>query len=317
MKRFVVRSLFVGFVLTRMLFGGMITPREKILAERAAVIDAYTRLVKNVKGCNVEGYATVSEAVTEFMYLGVNTEAFVRGARIVDKGCDKDGFAWAVVKISLKTVIENLDEIQRKLIEDGRIKINYKFKKELIETKPVIVTAVGFGAAKNVKIDNTIQPSSDELKWGPIAEARRAMSKIKIPCTTQQFILALRRAENQAILQLAEEVKGFKVIRDLLAVNDITEVDLEQIDAKAFVQGATFSNIDATPEGNVLVTVKLRIRNIVEDTNEVIRKIKGRRLKSIRIERKILDTVLKQTGVSSCKTSETGGEGELLPGSIN
>jgi len=297
--------------------GDKISAQDKVLAQEAALANAYVKLVENIKGCNVEGFTVTSEAVTEFLSVGVQSNAFVKGARVIDKGCDDDGFAWAIVKISIQAVIENLESIQRKLIEEGVTKVNYKFEKELIQTRPVVVTAVGFGAARNVSMNASITPSAQQVKWPLVTEARSAIAKIKAPCTTQDFVKALRRAESIATLNLAREVKGVDVSRKFFTVNDITAEDMETIDASAFVKGATLSKIDASEDGVVSVSVKLRYRNIVRNTEDIIRNIKGERFKSLRIEEKMQETILEETGTASCIASESGGEnGSLLPGSI-
>jgi len=292
---------------------------DKVLALERAVVNAYGRLAQNIKGCNVEGYTITSEAVTDLMQAGVDFKAFVRGAKIVAQGCDDDGFAWAVARISISEVIENIEKIQRQTQKSGQITYDFSREKRLLRTKPVVVTAVGFGAVKGHLIDRNIQPNPEQEKYPLVAEARKAMSGITVDATTQEFVLALENAEVRAILQLVRQAKGLDVVKTLLTENGITGDNLEQIETRGFVKGATLAKIEAMPDGMVAVTVRLRYRNIVENTKEIIRDIQGKVCQAIEIDTKTLDTVLEEKGFASCKAAKSAGEdigNQLLPGEV-
>lgn len=319
MRRGVGMALALALVfINGTLQAGAVDARSKMLGERAAEANAYVRLVQHIKGVHLQGYTEVSRAVADFDAQDVRLDAFVRGARVVAKGCDDDGFAWAVVRISISEVIENVDAIQRRLVQDGQQK--YDFSRERIEVRrrPVTVTAIGFGAAtRDARVNPSIAPSGEQREFSLVAQARSAASKLGEDYLTRDFVMAVRGAEMLAIEGLAREIKGMQIFGNFFAFNGVVEEDLAVVSNEAFVRGAVLSSLEAESDGTVSAGVRLRLRSAVSNSEEIVRNIQGKISERIRIDERTRETILTQTGRFACGAGEVWDGDGLLPGTVH
>jgi hypothetical protein len=77
------------------------TGQQKLMAMRAAQIDAYRSLAEQVHGFRVWGNTAVSDFVTQNDGVRTYVDAFIRGARLVNMSAIGDGNYEATVELSL------------------------------------------------------------------------------------------------------------------------------------------------------------------------------------------------------------------------
>lgn len=75
--------------------------QQKLMAIRAAKLDAYRNLAEQVYGFQISGSTTVNAFVSQNDSIRAYVEAFVRGARIVDITSSMDGIYEATVELEL------------------------------------------------------------------------------------------------------------------------------------------------------------------------------------------------------------------------
>ncbi|MBR4877780.1 MAG: LPP20 family lipoprotein, partial [Rhodocyclaceae bacterium] len=74
--------------------------QRKLMAMRAAEVDAYRKLAEQVYGFNVDGNTTVADFVAQNDNVRAWVEAFIRGARITEVVPAGDGNYKATVELS-------------------------------------------------------------------------------------------------------------------------------------------------------------------------------------------------------------------------
>ncbi|MEA3465902.1 MAG: LPP20 family lipoprotein [Thermodesulfobacteriota bacterium] len=97
-------ALFVSFVAT----GQGLAPevgsdqKKKLLADRAAVVDAYRNLSERVTGFIVDGYTRQGMSEISIDKIRVESNTYIRGAKVVDV-VYAEGVSTATIKVLLPT----------------------------------------------------------------------------------------------------------------------------------------------------------------------------------------------------------------------
>ena len=81
-------------------FGRYTIGQRKLMAMRAAEVDAYRKLAEQVYGFNVDGSTTVADFIAQNDQARAWVEAFIRGARITEVVPAGDGNYKATVELS-------------------------------------------------------------------------------------------------------------------------------------------------------------------------------------------------------------------------
>ena len=106
-------SLFVSFIAT----GQGLAPevgsdqKKKLLADRAAVVDAYRNLAERVTGFIMDGYTKQNMNEIAIDQIRIESNSYVRGAKVLDVAY-ADGVSIATIKVLVPTnkrfIIANL-----------------------------------------------------------------------------------------------------------------------------------------------------------------------------------------------------------------
>lgn len=75
--------------------------QARLLAERAAKMDAMRNLAEQVKGVKIRGTTTVKDFVTQDDTIRARVDAYLRGARVVNTTYQSDGAVEVEVEIDL------------------------------------------------------------------------------------------------------------------------------------------------------------------------------------------------------------------------
>ncbi|MCL5023428.1 MAG: LPP20 family lipoprotein [Nitrospirae bacterium] len=75
--------------------------QARLMAERAAKVDALRNLLEQAYGVTISSHTTVKDFITQNDTIRARVEAFVRGARVVDTRYLNDGSAEVDVELTL------------------------------------------------------------------------------------------------------------------------------------------------------------------------------------------------------------------------
>lgn len=82
--------------------------QAKMMARRAAMVDAYRQLAELAKGVNVDGETTVEDMEVTSDIVKTKVSAFIRGARVIEEGAMDDGGYYVTMEVPLYGVSDSL-----------------------------------------------------------------------------------------------------------------------------------------------------------------------------------------------------------------
>ena len=123
--------------------------QNKLLALRAARVDAIRKLAERIKGLMINSETSVRDFVTEYDEINSSLMAFLNGMR--EKGKPRyheDGTCEVTVQITLRKTILNLQQSYKRYYKGDKVKIE-DFQKMSITYKDTILTETGSGAPRS------------------------------------------------------------------------------------------------------------------------------------------------------------------------
>lgn len=211
------------------------TGRGRLMAVRAAQVDAQRRLAERIKGIYITSETTVRDFVTESDEIKAVTEAALRGARETGICYHTDELIVEVeMTIKLRTVYASLKSWMERHHKDDKVKIK-QLEQLTLTAKDTTISETGMG----------VPPKSYLKKDIPAAVAAVAAMAGKAPEWISQKLrevgngaidkeatnpvsaklMAMRAAELDARRKLAEQIEGLMItsktsIRDFVALHD-------------------------------------------------------------------------------------------------
>lgn len=82
--------------------------QAKMMARRAAMVDAYRQLAELAKGVSVDGETTVEDMEVTSDIVKTKVSAFIRGARVIEEGAMDDGGYYVTMEVPLYGVSDSL-----------------------------------------------------------------------------------------------------------------------------------------------------------------------------------------------------------------
>ena len=122
--------------------------QQRLLAKRAAIVDAYRNLAEQIKGLKITGSTYVRDFVAESDEIQTSFDTFLKGAKVVGQPMYyEDGTCEVTVQITLQQVIQGLKRIQ-KTHHYIRSSVTYNFDQMTTIVKKNVITATGSGAPR-------------------------------------------------------------------------------------------------------------------------------------------------------------------------
>ena len=236
-------AFFIGALIllteTPMALADTINPRMKLMAHRAAKMDAYRNLLEFVYGLRVDAGTTVRDFIASDLVQS-RLSAGIRGARELDYVAHPDGTAEVTVEIELGTL---------ETILGTRI----QYEHEIIE-------ATGYGAPPGMPTGGHA-PSSAAMVQATGYGIEPNEPGLTLP---EKDLLGMRAAKVDALRNLVEEIDGVQItaestVRDFAVQNDDIRTRVN-----ALVNGAKVVSEKKLPDGRYEVKVETDIEPIKE-----------------------------------------------------
>ncbi|MCK4463454.1 MAG: LPP20 family lipoprotein, partial [Candidatus Omnitrophica bacterium] len=262
MRIFKCMVLFIigAFVFSSLAFA-QTEPQKKLLARRAALVDAYRNLAEKVRGLRIDSQTYVRDFVVEFDQIRTDLDTFLRGAEVVRATYLPDGTCEVEVEMPLKRIVVELKRIKKQYAYAGRWKVIY-FDKIYEYYTNVNVRAKGSGVPR-------------EERTAAIPRAVTTSPPGWENVTPRGRLMAERAALVDAYRNLSERVNGLRIdsqtyVRDFVAESDQIRTDLD-----AWIKGVEpISPYRYLSDGICEVDVEISVRHIVEELIKIRRRIR-------------------------------------------
>ena len=240
-----------------------ITPRQKLMAKRAAEFGAYRQLAERIMGLRIDSGTTIRDMVTDSDRVATSLDQMIKGVRFTAIREFDDGSCEVDAEVTLQQVVKTLSRAVEEIQENGH------WTKRHVEnitrnTVKKIIAVTGAGAVRPQTV--VPAPKSQEVVQSTIASRRRAA--LALPAIYKEYpaayrLRAKRAAELDGYRKLVERIYGLQVsgtstLRDMVNAND--EVRTR---AQAFLKGARITNVRYCQDGVVEVEMQVTLQQVI------------------------------------------------------
>jgi len=276
--------------------------QNKLLALRAARVDAMRKLAERINGLFITSSTKVKDFVTESDDIQTAMQAWLSGMREVGKPkYMEDGTCEVVMEVTLNEVIMNLKQISNRYYKGNKFKAS-DFEQMTLTNQTKVLRETGMGA-----IREELAPPGDMIDETRVAQGSLPMSAAAkaywmAHCTGQGRLMAVRAARVDGMRRLAERIKGVAISSQTTVKDFVAESDEINVDMRTFLRGARESGImyhedELIVEVEMEVTLRTVLASIKSwaETHYKGDRIKMKQLEEMTVRAK--DTVIKETGM--------------------
>lgn len=271
MQPSLIRSTLLTFLLLLALIPASaqaeLSPQQKLMAKRAAQLDAYRLLAERIMGFTIKGDSTVRDFVTESDRIATAFDTFLKGVRFSEPRYFDDGSCEIDAEVTIEQVVTTLKKIHSEVYEGGKWKKEY-FDDITKQTERKIIAVTGSGA---IRPNSVIPDPANE----PIVRRPREMN---LPEIYKRFppnerLKAKRAAELDAYRLLHERIFGLAIRGNTTVRNFVTENDKIQTAFEGQLKGIRTMNIRYAPDGVVEVEMQITIEQVVTTVKRVYEEV--------------------------------------------
>lgn len=259
-------------------------PQGRLMAERAARVEAMRRLVERIAGLQITSETTVKDFVAESDFIQTASNAFLRGAREAGKRYHDDELIVEVeMQVKLRTVYADIKAWAEEKYKGNSLKIR-QVTEATLKVEDVIIKETGNGVPpdkylKDVPAD--VRIAMDRATKCPpwINETLKAVGNAAVDNkndnAAQAKLMAQRGAELDARRKLAEQLDGLRItsetsVRDFVAENDEIRTSMLTFQQGARVVDGSQKVMD---DGTVQVTVEIELKPLWNSISYYERKL--------------------------------------------
>lgn len=250
----------------------ILPPHQKLMAKRAAELDAYRQMAERILGLKISGDSSVRDFALESDNIKTSLDHFIKGMRIDDDQTVwfDDGTCEVTAEVTLAKTITEL-----KKICDEHYKGN-KYTKETFNhikkyTQRNVISVVGSAAVREmsqIPEPETIPVVIPLTDGNPRNRQRTDLPPIYSKYTARNRLMARRVAQVDAYRKLAERIYGLRVtgttyVRDYIGDDRIrTAMDNE-------LKGVKVNSVRYQPDGIIEMQVSVTMKQVVTTVKKV------------------------------------------------
>ena len=244
-----------------------VTPQGRLLAMRAAQVDAYRQIAERVIGVLVESDTEVKDFVTTEDYIRTLVRGRLVGVKVTGYRFMVDQVAECDVEMPLETIVTTLKRTVEGKIRHGRFKGDY-FEEILRKRKISVIRATGRGVPPARFVRGTVSTVGVSE---PPAWARRAIratgSGAVDPAmlkenAAQAWLNAERAAQLDAMRKIAEEVNGLRIDATTTVKDFVAQHDEIRTDMQTYLRGCRVVARRRLEDGTAEVDVELPLERL-------------------------------------------------------
>lgn len=239
------------------------SPQQKLMAKRAAELDAYRLLAERVLGLEITSGSTVADFVGESDNIATALDATIKGVRFSDVRHFSDGSCEVDAALTLKQVVTTLEKAHDAEYDGGHWNKS-DFEKITTKSTRTVIEVTGSGAAR---AQSEIADPAGQPIIGPIVGTRRNV-RTQLPGIYRDFppaerLKAKRAAELDAYRKMLERIYGLDIEAGTEVRDFVTESDIIRTRTEGTLKGVRFDNVRYAPDGVVEVEASLSVRQVV------------------------------------------------------
>jgi len=263
----IVVTLLVGIALTSYAQDYEWTGKDKLMAMRAARVDAIRLLAEQIKGLELTSETYVRDFVTVSDEIETALLEELKGAR--RKGRAKfytDGSCEVTMEVPIERVVATLKHIRDGYYKGDKWK-GVDFSQVQARTDRTVIRATGTGVAPGAAIeDEYAAPEGPSL--GVTVRAPKLPREWEgVPARTR--LMAKRAALTNARRNLAERVKGLEITSETYVRDFVTESDEVETALDTFLVGAREKRVRYLADLIVEVEVQMEIERIINRLKQI------------------------------------------------
>ncbi len=208
-----------------------IPPQARLMAKRAATVDAYRNLSEQVMGLRISSNTYVRDFVAESDEIRTNLDTFLKGAKVVEVRYLDDLSVEADVRLALQTIITELKREYEAYYKGKRVQVrDFEEMKQTVKIDYVTGTGNGLPPPKYLEGQETVSrapaaPSAPDWVGNTASAKGNGVKPADAVSEAQAKLLALRAAKVEAMRNLTEEVDGLFIdsrtkVKDFIATDD-------------------------------------------------------------------------------------------------
>lgn len=250
-----------------------VSPQARLMAERAARIDALRKLLERIKGLRLTSETLVRDFVTESDQITANSRGLVAGAREVGTYLHDDELIVEVtMEVPVERVVTTISQLHTRFHRGRRLTetdiLNIK-KRALRRT----VSATGSGVPPQKFVAQARAAGVEMPDWfEDRIEAVGQGTDPEIATSAQGRLRAQRAATLDAMRKLAEQVYGLQVRSETSVRDFITEYDEIRTQVQAVIRGAVVDKMtvaDDTATARVSIPAA-GVWSVINDHRQII-----------------------------------------------
>lgn len=215
-----------------------ITSQQRLMAKRAAKVDALRNLLETVYGVRIDSKTTVQDFIAQSDVIRARLDSVIQGAREVDYVERPDGTAEVTVEVTLGRVE---DVLGRRIYYDRQT-----------------FSATGYGAPSGSSSGHSAPPA---VSGGDTIRAKGNGVEPNDPSMgdAERSLMAKRAAKLDALRNLLEQVHGVRIKSDTTVRDFVSQSDDMRARVNSFIQGARVVSERPLGDGSYEVEVEIDI----------------------------------------------------------
>lgn len=243
------------------------TGRGRLMAERAARLDALRKLGERINGLLITSETTVKDFVATDDRIRTQMSTFLRGAReVCTRYHDGELIVEVEMEVTVADLVASLEQWHKEYYKGNKVAVA-DIAQISVRTETKEVRETGMGVPPEAYLKDVppagvqaVALANQASNWPPAMQATgQAALDSANPNAAQAKLMAVRGAELDARRKLAEQLNGLKIssktmVKDFVAMDDQIRTSM-----MTFQQGCTpvKGSEKFLPDGTVEVTVEI------------------------------------------------------------
>jgi len=252
-----------------------VSPQGRLMAERAAQMDAVRKLLEQIKGLRLTSDTLVRDFITESDEISAKAEGIVIGATQVGRYLHNDELIVEVtMELPVEKVITQIKELHSEYYKGNKVTTtDISNVKKLIQRD--MVQATGSGVPRPEMVAQAVSQGYAAPTW--MAKSIEATGQGTDPAidTAQGKLKAARAAYADAMRKLTEQIYGLEVQSGTMVKDFVTQYDEIRTQVQGVIAGAV-SGEAKFAEGTASVTVSIPAADVWSVVNQQMKIVQRR-----------------------------------------